>query len=430
MAPRVVFVTGRDPTVGKGGGSTYVRAHARAAQLAGFEAHVFCLAAKPAESGIATTDFAVVHRVASSTPFDRWLGDSQTPEHTVAHWFNALAHSAYMVPFHGRRLAAAIAEFLRDATGPQLVHGFYTWGWVGVNLRHHLRGQLEVIPLTSCFTLAAEEVGAKVRGARQTATERWLFRGELLWIKCVVERYERRTYSDSRRVLVNYDSVGNMLRRRYGAGIALQKLPYSSDEAFSDGRVPRRERRGTADEPVPCIVALSRHDPRKGLHILLQALALLRARRVPFRATLLSGGPLLGMHRRMAETLGLGDSVTFPGWVADPGCYLAQSDIFVLPSLQEGSGSLALLEALQAAMPIVASRIDGVAEDITDGLSGLLVPPEDPAALSGALERLLRDPALRLQLGRRARACFEERFSAGRFVEALGTVYRDAVSAS
>jgi glycosyltransferase involved in cell wall biosynthesis len=111
--------------------------------------------------------------------------------------------------------------------------------------------------------------------------------------------------------------------------------------------------------------------------------------------------------------------------VPDPYPYLERADVFVLPSRSEQSGSLALLEALQAGCAVVASRVDGIPEDVANGGSALLVEPGDAGALAGALARLLGDPDLRRRLAAGARRRFEERFSASAFAAALGKVYAD-----
>src|SRR6185503_17275917 len=100
-----------------------------------------------------------------------------------------------------------------------------------------------------------------------------------------------------------------------------------------------------------------------------------------------------------------------PGFVPDPRAYLHHADVFALPSLEEGSGSLALIEAFQAGLPVVASDCDGIPEDVVNGDSGILVPPGDPEALAAALARLVSDAELRRALSRRARDQFKRRFS-------------------
>jgi glycosyltransferase involved in cell wall biosynthesis len=99
------------------------------------------------------------------------------------------------------------------------------------------------------------------------------------------------------------------------------------------------------------------------------------------------------------------------------------ADVFVLPSLGEGSGSLALVEALRAGRPVVASACDGIPEDVTDGESALLVKPRRVDELAAALARLLTDGAPRRHLARGARAALAARFSPEDFVEALRATY-------
>jgi glycosyltransferase involved in cell wall biosynthesis len=429
----VVLVAGRDPLEELGGGhSSYVRAHARAVLHLGFTPHLFC-----AGRGQATveTDYGIVHRSAAPVRPVRQL----------------------LAGLHAPRLAAAIARFAAGRRGPLLVHGFGVWGYAGVLACARLRSsapRCEAIPIISSYTTYAAESRAILRSlAGYGWRTRLRCRAEYLWIRLAAERWERRAYCESRRVLVNYESVRRLVAARYGAAACCVKLTYAAEAAFvreppaapaaapaawavapmapseyavTGARSPRTAtaERGV-DERVPLIVAVGRHEPRKGGHVLLAALAALRRAGVPYRASLVGGGRQLGEARAMVHKLGLGGQVELPGEVPDPFPYLERADVFVLPSRSEQSGSLALLEALQASCAVVASRVDGIPEDVTDGASALLVEPGDAGALAGALERLLGDPDLRRRLAAGARRRFEERFSAGAFAAALGKVYAD-----
>jgi glycosyltransferase involved in cell wall biosynthesis len=105
--------------------------------------------------------------------------------------------------------------------------------------------------------------------------------------------------------------------------------------------------------------------------------------------------------------------------------YLRQADVFVLPSLQEGSGSISLLEALQMGTAVIASDCDGIPEDVVGERDALLVPPRDAGALQAALARLLADGPLRARLGQRGRQIYEQRFSARTLVSALTATYAE-----
>src|SRR5206468_3593341 len=107
----------------------------------------------------------------------------------------------------------------------------------------------------------------------------------------------------------------------------------------------------------------------------------------------------------------------------DAYAYLQHSDVFVLPSLEEGSGSVSLLEAMQAGAAPVISRVDGLPEDVVGGESAMLVEPGDPGALAAALAELCTDPRLRREIARGAHERYRERFSAAAFAADLCSIY-------
>jgi glycosyltransferase involved in cell wall biosynthesis len=230
--------------------------------------------------------------------------------------------------------------------------------------------------------------------------------------------------------LFNYESVRRLLAARHRVETRWRRLPYTSETAFLDprlGSAPAPEPAGLHPSQSPLVVAVSRHDPRKGVHVLIRALALLRRQGVGFRACLVGNGPLLDAHRRLSRDLGLDGTVAIPGFVDDPRRYLAVADVFALPSLVEGSGSVSLIEALQAGVAVVVSAVDGLVEDIADGVEGLLVPPGDAEALAAALRRIVEDRELRLRLGAGARGTYAKQFTPERMVAALHQVYDEVL---
>jgi glycosyltransferase involved in cell wall biosynthesis len=408
MPSVIALVAGRNPIDEVSGGhSRYVRVHARAALRAGFEPHIFCVSAR---GGRQETDFGVVH--CTPSPFRP---------------FRQL-----MISGHGPLLAASVARFARERPGPHVIHSFGVWGWVGVAAAHRLRLHgVAAVPMLSSYTTYEAESRGKVAGLHPSHgwRERLRYRAERAWIRLVVERYERRGYLGSALVAVNYESVRRLVLGKYDVAATCRTLPYTCEAAFI------REARPPAAPPAvvaglraagtPLIVSIARHEPNKGIPVLLEALARLRASGRSFRACLIGGGPLLAAHRELAGRLGLGDWMAITGVVPDPRPYLQHADAYVLSSLSEQSGSLALIEALQVGLPVVACACDGIVEDVADGRSALLVRPGDPAGLAVALERLLTDSALRRTLGRGARNAFDERFSADAFARALGETYTE-----
>lgn len=130
--------------------------------------------------------------------------------------------------------------------------------------------------------------------------------------------------------------------------------------------------------------------------------------------------------RAQIRQLGLQRTVQLPGERGDVRCWLAACDIFVLPSLWEGLPN-ALLEAMALGLPVVASRVDGVPEAVTDGKDGLLVAPGNAATLSVALAKLMDDPELRRSLSQAARARMAENFTLPAMLAGYEAAYKNVI---
>ena len=128
------------------------------------------------------------------------------------------------------------------------------------------------------------------------------------------------------------------------------------------------------------------------------------------------------------ESLGLGDNVHFLGSRDDVPTLLAGSDFFVLPSLWEGL-PMALLEAMAAGLPIVATEVSGTVQVMTSGETGLLVPPRDVPRLAQAIAKLLAEPARARAMGTAAQQRVEKRFSASKQAREHVLLYRSVLSA-
>ncbi|MEA3407267.1 MAG: glycosyltransferase [Chloroflexota bacterium] len=160
----------------------------------------------------------------------------------------------------------------------------------------------------------------------------------------------------------------------------------------------------------------------KGHIYLLDALASLRNQMPDIRALIIGDGPLRSSIETSVKALGLAEIVILTGTRHDIPELLSLLDLFVLPSLWEGL-PIAILEAMAAGLPVVATRVGGVPEVVVDGETGLLVPPGDPDALAQAILRLLRDPDLRHRMGQAGRARVAEHFSVEQMVRKTEALY-------
>lgn len=163
--------------------------------------------------------------------------------------------------------------------------------------------------------------------------------------------------------------------------------------------------------PQPFVLCVCRHVRKKGVDTLIEAFARV-VRKAPHLSLVLAGdGPLLDEHSALAQRLGIGRSVVFLGPVAHAqvSAIVARCVVFVLPSRAEPFG-VALLEAAYHSRPIVCTRVGGVPEIVTDGYDGLMVEPDDPAAMAERILTLIHSSELGARLGAHARETLFARF--------------------
>ena len=165
--------------------------------------------------------------------------------------------------------------------------------------------------------------------------------------------------------------------------------------------------RSVSTRQPPLLVAVGRLKAPKDFPTLVRALGRLPAG--SFEAMIVGDGPDRPQLEESVRSAGLSYAVRLTRERNDVPHLLASADVFVLPSRSEGH-PVSVLEAMAAGLPVVASRVGGVPEQVVEGETGLLVEPGDPEPLAAALERLTDDPALRRRLGAAGRARAEERF--------------------
>ena len=183
------------------------------------------------------------------------------------------------------------------------------------------------------------------------------------------------------------------------------------------------------DPQRPVVGTIGRLEDRKGHDQLLRAAGTMLAGgngRRP-QIVIVGDGPLREKLQAQAHSLGVAHSVRFVGTVADVRPSLAAMDVFVLPSHAEGMSN-ALMEAMAAARPVVATAVGGNTEVVVDGKTGVLIPPADPAAIADAIAALLRDPDRAAGLGAAAREFVTRRFGARARVAELEQLYEERLA--
>lgn len=176
------------------------------------------------------------------------------------------------------------------------------------------------------------------------------------------------------------------------------------------------------DPKQVAVVTAARLAPQKGHMWLLDAVSLL-APRWPQAVFLWVGdGELRDELECKTRKRGLQGRIRFLGTRHDVPTLLKASDLFVLPSLWEGMPN-AVLEAMAAGLPVVATAVDGTPEIVQHGVTGWLTPPKNPEALALAIEKALADPARRVEMGEAGRRRIKEEFSLERYVSGFEALY-------
>ncbi len=302
-----------------------------------------------------------------------------------------------------------------DREGPDevVVFGAGVWGLAGNRLKERMSGEgIPVTALAGYFTTYRHEYEGQVKGAPARDYGIWaslLVRMLTAIAKLTFVPLEHRMLCGLDRIVVHYASTQRILTEEIACLVpgAVKKIPYYVDIYSRDSDVAVVGR--PADTPRISIIC--RQDPRKGINSFLHAVRRLKEKELDFSCVVAGTGFFYEHNRRLARKLGVDDRVTFPGFVESADKLLEDTDIFVLPSVEEGSGAIALMEAMKKGVAIVTTRCDGIPEDFDHGETGLLVEPGDSRDLAQALERLITDRILRETLARNVRKDYQCRFT-------------------
>lgn len=241
-------------------------------------------------------------------------------------------------------------------------------------------------------------------------------------------RLERLLARATRRVVCCSLAVERHAREDLGIAEGLTAVVHNGIDPFP--AVSREEALrllppGIAPPIAGCVASLA---PHKGQAVLLHALQALAVAGRPVSAVFSGEGPDRPALELLARDLGIASRVHFLGLRPDARALLPAFDLLAAPSIgREGLG-LAVLEAMDAGIPVVASRLGGLPEAVEEGTTGLLVPPGDPAALAAAIAALLSDPRRARALGEAGRRRVEGEFRAAAMTRRIEAIYDTAMS--
>lgn len=228
---------------------------------------------------------------------------------------------------------------------------------------------------------------------------------------------EKLIYNTANILLTNSDQIRQHLHQQYPEKeiISLPNLLELPAEEWNP-----IQRDNTEEKQIVCV---GRFAPEKGHRYLIEALDLLKNKELKWRCTFLGEGELENDLRTLTEKYNLSENVAFPGFCEDVFSVLLNADLFVLPSLHEGSPN-ALIEAMGIGLPCIASDVGGIKDLVENEKNGILVSPQNSKALSEALYHVLTNPELAVELGRNARASIQQKFDNAESIRRLKQIYQ------
>jgi glycosyltransferase involved in cell wall biosynthesis/predicted N-acetyltransferase YhbS len=278
-------------------------------------------------------------------------------------------------------------------------------------------------PLPGSVARLATRTIRKSERPKLVSTEhnRWAtHRGPTRWLNTFTSRWDDVSFAvtDEVRGSMTGPVAGRVETLQHGIDVeAVAKM-------IAD-RAAVRDELGIGDDEI-VVGTVANFRPQKDYPNLLQAARLLADRGVPVRVVAVGQGPQEAETVRLRDDLGLTDRVMFTGFRDDAVRVMGACDIFTLASQWEGL-PVALMEAVALGLPVVATDVGGVGEEMHDGVDALLVPPRDPEALAAAIERVVTDPTLRQQLGAASFARAGD-FDVRRAVDRIEATYAELAS--
>ena len=334
----------------------------------------------------------------------------------LSHALTDLGHEVYAASVPGSPLSAELSFLTKERTLPLSRRNYLK---NVASLARFIRAHdIEIVHAHAArdYHLAALAVRLASRG-RLVLTRHALF---------PLRRINRLVLSNASRVIAVSQAVAESLRQ---SGV----IESSKITVIHNGIDTDRFTRSGCGADGPLVVGTVGHlAPIKGQDIFIRAAKLVRAHRFDVQFAIIGEdkSPQLNYRRtleKLVDELGLNGFVTMPGWRDDMNAVLSSLTLFVSAARSEPFG-LAIVEAMAAGLPIVTTASEGALEIIEDGISGKLVPSDNPEALVEAINELLDDPLECARLGQNALRVARDRYSLRRMASDTERVYREALN--
>ena len=199
-----------------------------------------------------------------------------------------------------------------------------------------------------------------------------------------------------------------------------------SEDEISALRIEKRRQLSVSEDDI-IIGYVGRLSREKGIEYLIKAGAILKEKNKSFKIWIIGDGKERKELEKVSSKMMLQDFILFTGFLSDVERWFPAMDVFVLPSLTEGT-PMALLEAMSHGLPVIASKVGGVPDIIKSGANGLLVRPGNAHEIADAICMLYEDENLRLKLGREARVTAQIQYGVNQWIKKIEDEYLRVVA--
>lgn len=408
------FVTcGKHPLKSSGGYASYVHALCMCLKKMGHDVKIVAIAK---EENVEDSDIGKIYTVTSS--------------HLPTESSTAITGSFFK---WSKVIGKKFQDLIDNENESFIIYGIGPWCHSGIELKKQFTNRVKLVGVF--FTTVSHETYWLERGVKPQlygTLMKLKYKFVYNYAKRFLKKHEAEALKYCDKVIVHYDFTKKLLQEEYSLPAEkIVKIPYyveiyNKDALYSKYDKKRNliENKQLYDNEKFTCVSVCRQEPRKGIYYFLGAMKIIKQKGLPIKAQIVGSGDLLEKNIEIAKKLGLDDTVKFMGFVPDITEVLSQVDVFVQPSLQEGSGSISVFEALLSGVPVITTQCDGIPEDIKNGVSGILVKKEDEIDLARAIIDIYNSKELRLKLIKNGKNVITEKCKIDEMINGLNNLHK------
>lgn len=314
------------------------------------------------------------------------------------------------LPFYSIMFAREIVKIVKkEKIDSFILWGMGPWGFPGFILKFLLPKGIKMTMVTSYFTSTRHEMkGAldaiRIKDYGISPKLRYFIVYEL--VARIFHIFEKLTLMRSDIVIAHYDSSKRIIKKYFNVqDKKIYSFPWYS-------KIFKRKGKDVAAAQYrhPLVVSICRQDPRKGINFIIHAIKIALKAIPNINCLIVGSGSFLKLNRQLVEKLGLTKNVAVVGFASDIHPILTQADIAIVVPLAQGSSALTVSEAMGYGKAIIGSDCDGIPEDITDNVNGIIVEKGSEIAIAKAIIKLVKNKDLRTRLGKQALESSKNRF--------------------